>query len=128
MWLISFRRRWWPSDALEFWDAQTEVIKPRELSRERHRNENEVVFFFLVLLRNIDIYHYKSLRCAAWWFDLHILWNDYHNRFYLASIISCRYNKRKREKKIFLMRTLRICSLNSFPRYHVGMLTIIITL
>lgn len=30
-WLMRFRR-WWPSDALEFWDAQTEVIRPRELS------------------------------------------------------------------------------------------------
>ena len=29
----------------------------------------------------IDIYHCVSLRYRAWWLDLHILWNDCHNKF-----------------------------------------------
>ena len=38
-------------------------------------------FFFQFYWEIIDIYHCISFRCTAWWFDLHILWNDYHNRF-----------------------------------------------
>ena len=30
----------------------------------------------------IDVHH-VSLRCTAWWFDLPILWNNYHNRLCL---------------------------------------------
>lgn len=29
----------------------------------------------------IDLYHCRSWKHTAWWFDLHILWNDDCNRF-----------------------------------------------
>ena len=45
-----------------------------------------------VLLRN-NWRHCINLRGTAWWFDLHVLWNDYYNR--LISIISYIYNKKK---------------------------------
>ena len=44
-----------------------------------------------------------------------------------SAIISYTYNRKKRKKVIFVMRVLRMHSLN-FPVYHVAVLSLIITL
>ena len=37
--------------------------------------------FFQFYWDIIDIHHYLNLSYTAQWFDLHIWWNDYHNKF-----------------------------------------------
>ena len=44
-----------------------------------------------------------------------------------SAIISCTYNRKKRKKVIFVMRALRMHSLD-FPVYHAAVLTLGITL
>ena len=39
-----------------------------------------MVIFFQFCWKITDIQHCINLRHTAWWFDLHILWNDCHNR------------------------------------------------
>lgn len=47
--------------------------------------ENSTIFLFSPRPRfhweTIGVSHCICLRHTAWWFDLHILWNDYHARF-----------------------------------------------
>ena len=40
----------------------------------------ETAFSFQFYWATIDIQHCISLRYTAQWFDLHTLWNDYHNK------------------------------------------------
>ena len=74
-----------------------------------------------------DIYHHTNLRCKAWWYDLHILWNHYHNRS--SQHLSSRIDTTKREGKSFSP-----CdensgfALNNFPIYHTAVLAIAIML
>ena len=56
--------------------------------------------FFPVLLRNSwNISLYKFRAHTASWFDLHKLWNDYHNRFGPTSISHTYIIKRKERRK-----------------------------
>ena len=47
----------------------------------------------------IDVHYWVNLRHTVWWFDLHILWNDYHNKF--SKYPSCHVDtiKEKEEKR-----------------------------
>ena len=58
-----------------------------------------LLFFPLVLLRN-NWHTSLSLRHTAWWFDLHILWNDCHIRF-SSQPSSDKETKRRGKKKEF---------------------------
>lgn len=47
-----------------------------------------ISFFFLIFYPYFyweisDVHHFISLRYTGWWFDLNILWNDYHNIHHL---------------------------------------------
>ena len=82
--------------------------------------------FFQYYWEIIDIHHCINLKYTAWWFDLCILWNDYHNRFSWHP--SSPIGKIKIKNILFVMRTLRFYSLNNFPTYHRAILAIVIML
>ena len=63
-----------------------------------------------------DIQHCENLRCTGWWLDLHILWNDYHNKF---SEHPPSYVDKKLNVFILVMRTLGIYFFKNFRIYHV---------
>lgn len=78
----------------------------------------------------IEIHHCVSLRYTAW-FDLHLLWSDYHS-WWANIILSYRYNNKKKRRKgkrkknvLLMMRTHSICSLN-FP--YIAVLAVVILL
>ena len=83
----------------------------------------------------IDICDYRSWRHIAWWFDLHTLWNNYHDRFRHYPSSHCIYNKKKKKekrkwkgKKILPMtRTHGIYTLN-FSIYHTAVLAVVMML
>ena len=56
---------------------------------------NYFSIFFWFYWEIIDIHHCMSLRCRAWWFDLHIPGNDYHNR-----LINLLIQVQEKEKRI----------------------------
>lgn len=47
-----------------------------------------IFFFYPSLIEKQLTYITKSLRHRAWWFDWHILWNNYHDRVYAIQGVS----------------------------------------
>ena len=64
-----------------------------------------------------------SLRHKAGWFDVHIFWNDYHNRFSNTYLL----NKKKKRKNSPCDENFKIYSLN-FPMYCTAALSLFIML
>ena len=71
----------------------------------------------------IDMQHFISSRHTEWWFDLYIWWNDHHHGFSYFIVYLNQYTKKKRNKKeklVFLWRTLKIDSLDNFLVYRTA--------
>ena len=98
-----------------------------ELSRS-NCNFNDYIWQIIGIFSACVLPYYivlKNILCTARWFDLHTLWNDYHNKFSEcpSSLID---TKLKRKIVSFEMRTLKIYSLNNFHIWHTVVLIIII--
>lgn len=75
------------------------------------------------------MHHYINLRCTTGWFDLHRLWNNYHNRFSEYSLSDTDTIKKKEKKKITSYdENSGSTLLNTFPIYHIALLTVVIML
>lgn len=88
----------------------------------------DATFFFQFHWEIIDIHPcIISSRHTTWWFNLDILWNDYHNRFSYHPSSHTKHNKTKQQNKNpFMVSTLGNNSLNNFRRYHAIVLIIVI--
>lgn len=65
-------------------------------------------FFLPVLLRRLNVPHCISLRGSTWWFNLHLLWNGYHNKVSKHTSFHTNMIKKKGEKEYRVLLVMRI--------------------